>query len=78
MKILRDTYFKRGDIIINLAKTQPRLILSVTDKGTYEYMELADYHFDDIFGNRYYVKKGDISTQPADIVEKYWCLYEIK
>lgn len=78
MKNLRKPFFERGDIILDLKKENPRLILSVTDNEKYEFMELVSHYFKDVFGNPIDISKGDVSTQPIDIVEKNFCIYKIE
>jgi hypothetical protein len=78
MEILRKPCFERGDIIIDLEKKEPRLILSITEEGLYEFIELKDQNWKDIFNNNIGIKKGDIGKQPIDIVERHFCIYEIK
>ena len=74
----RKALFERGDIILDLDKKEPRLILSVTDDGWYEFMELGDQCWHDIFGTDISIKKGETGKQPCDIVEKNFSIYKIE
>lgn len=78
MEITREPYFKRGDIILDLKRENPRLILSIKDNINYEFMELKDHNWHDIFGSPMGVSKGDICSQPIDIVEMNYCIYKIE
>jgi hypothetical protein len=74
----RKPFFEKGDIIMNLKRNDPRVILSITEGGCYEFMSLLTLNFHDVFGNPQSINKGDIGTQPIDIVEKYFCLYQFE
>jgi hypothetical protein len=74
----RKPYYEKGDIVSTLNKKEIKLILSVTDDEQYEVMDLKDWYFDDIFGKRYYTKKGDISKQFIDVIEKNTCIYRLE
>lgn len=78
MKILREPHFKRGDIILDLQRKDPRLILSVLENEYYEFLILKDQYWKDIYGNNIGGKKGDTASQPIDIIEKNFSIYEIK
>ena len=72
----REYIFERGDIVMDLAKKSPKLILGTKD-GSYEFMELKNQYIKDIFNKTTVIEKGSISTQPADIVEKHYSSYEL-
>jgi hypothetical protein len=77
----RKPLFERGDIILDLKKKEPRLILSIKEDKAgfrYEFMELEDQNWKDIYGNYIGIKKGEISFQPCDIVEKHFSIYNMK
>mgnify|MGYP000970248702 CR=1 FL=1 len=69
-----DYLFERGDVIMSLKK-DVRVILGTKD-GCYEYFYIKDKSFNDIFNTTHTTKKGDICTQPKDIVEKHFSIYE--
>jgi hypothetical protein len=78
----RKALFEKGDIVLNLKRTEPRLILDViTENDTfyrYRFMHLKDQSLYTIAGEDISFKKGDTGTQPCDIVEKHFSIYKIE
>jgi len=71
--------FKKGDLISSLDKKDVRVITGYHKDGiSYEYMLLTEKRFQDIFNAWHTIEKGSNGSQPADIVERYFCLYQIK
>lgn len=73
----RKYIFDRGDVIMDLAKKAPMLILGVTEDECYKKMNLKTQYIKDFLGETHIIEKGSVSTQPADIVEKYYSYYEL-
>jgi len=70
----RPPLFEVGDVVMNLKKNDPLLILGI-DGDEYIYMHLRDQYFGDTFGHSHVIKKGSKSNQPMDIVERHHSLY---
>jgi hypothetical protein len=70
--------FERGDIVTTLDKKDVRVILKAEDR-TYHFMNLKAEGFKvkDIFNKTINIEKGSEGSQPADIVEKHFCLFQI-
>jgi len=67
--------FERGDVISDSSKKDVRLILK-KENQKYYFIYLKSQNYKDIFGRPMNVKKGDEASQPADIVNKHFCLVE--
>lgn len=74
----RKVLFERGDIVLDLDRKDPRLILSISEDNKYEFMELKDQSWKNVFGTIITIHKGDINWQPIDIVESNFSIYNIK
>jgi hypothetical protein len=77
IEILRPPCFEKGDIIVNYKMTDIRLILSITEDGRYEYIQVDNNNVYSLHGE-IIKSKGSICKQPIEIVEKYFCLYKIE
>ena len=71
----REYIFERGDIIMDLSRKSPKLILGIKD-DSYELMVLKSQYIKDIFNQTTIIEKGTICTQPTSMVEKYYSIYE--
>lgn len=69
--------FEKGDLISSISKKEVRLITGVKD-GCYEYINLYEQRFKDVFGQYHTIAKGSVSTQPIDIVHKHYSILDLK
>ena len=77
----RKALFEKGDILLDLPRKRPILILNIVINGeymSYEYIELKDQHYHTIAGESIYIKKGNTSQRPCDLVEREYSIYKIE
>lgn len=73
---MKKTIFKRGDVISNLDKKDIRLISGIKGES-YTYIMLTDITFKDVFGRIFSVEKGSDGSQPIEIVDRHFAIYEL-
>lgn len=68
--------FERGDVISNASKKDVRFILKAENR-MYHFINLKSQYLVDIFCRPITAKKGDESSQSADIVERHFYVVEL-